>query len=55
MSTKATFTITGDIEAFDRIDNLYRAFRREGAKLLKNWEIKIEAEYEEKEGETEQP
>ncbi len=51
MATRATFIITGDIEAFDRVDNLFRALKREGAKALKNWEIKIDATYEEKEGE----
>jgi len=48
---KATFTITGEIEEFERVDNLYRSLKREGEKLLKNWEIKLDVEYEEKEGE----
>ncbi len=53
MSARATFTIVGDIEEFGRIDNLYRALKREGSKMLKNWEITVEASYEEKEGEKE--
>ena len=48
---KAIFTITGEIEEFDRIDNLYRSLKREGEKLLKNWEISLNVEYTEKEGE----
>lgn len=51
--TKATFTITGDIERFDRVDNLYRSIKREGSKMLKNWTIEVKAEYSEKEGEKE--
>ncbi|MBA7544817.1 hypothetical protein ES705_37178 [subsurface metagenome] len=48
---KATFTISGDIEEFDRVDNLYRSLKREGAKMLKNWKIEVNAEYTEVEGE----
>ena len=50
---KATFTITGEIEEFDRIDNLYRSLKREGAKMLSDWEISVSAEYNEKAGERE--
>ncbi len=50
---KATFTITGEIEEFDRVDNLYRSLKREGAKMLKNRVITVSADYEEKEGERE--
>jgi len=50
---KAKFTITGEIEEFDRVDNLYRSLKREGAKMLKNWTIEVNAEYTEKEGEKE--
>lgn len=46
---KATFTITGDIEEFDRVDNLYRVMKREGIKMLKNWTITIATTFEEKE------
>lgn len=48
---KATFTITGEIEEFDRVDNLYRSLKREGAKMLKNWVISVNADYSEVEGE----
>lgn len=48
---KATFKITGEIEAFDRIDNLYRTLKREGSKMLKNWVIEVDADYTEKQGE----
>ena len=48
---KATFTITGEIEEFDRLDNLYRSLKREGSKLLKNWKITVAADYEEIQGE----
>jgi len=42
---KATFKITGEIDEFDRIDNLYRSLKREGEKMLKNWIIEVNAEY----------
>jgi len=48
---KTTFKITGDIEAFDRIDNFYKSMKREAIKMLKNWEIVVDAEYVEKQGE----
>ena len=50
---RATFTISGEIEEFDRIDNVYRSLKTQGSKLLKNWEITVEAKYSEKEGEKE--
>jgi len=49
MVPRATFTMTGDIENFDRIDNVFKALKREGEKLLKNWTIKVDAEYTESE------
>jgi len=49
----ATIKISGEIERFDRIDNVFITLKREGAKLLKNWTIEIEAKYEEKQGEKE--
>ena len=49
----AMFKITGDIEDFDRMDNLYKVLKREGVKLLKNWKIEIEASYSETKGEKE--
>lgn len=48
---KAMFKISGDIEAFDRVDNLYRSLRREGEKGLKDWVIEVNVDYTEKEGE----
>lgn len=48
---RATFTIIGEIGEFDRIDNLYRALKREGQKALTNWEIRVQAEYVETEAE----
>lgn len=48
---RATFQITGDIEEFGRVDNLYRVMRREGEKLLKNWVIKVDVAYTESEKE----
>ena len=44
---RATYKISGDITEFDRIDNLYRALKREGEKLLKNWTIEVTAEFSE--------
>ena len=48
---QATVTIKGSIEDFSRIDNLYRALRREGDKLLTHWTIDVEVQYSEKKGE----
>ena len=45
---QAVFTISGEIEAFDRIDNLYNALKSQGSKALKNWEIKVDVSYSEK-------
>lgn len=45
---QCTFTIVGDIVAFDRIDDVYKALKREGEKLLKNWTITVTAEFTEK-------
>lgn len=47
---RAEFKITGDIAQFDRIDDLYKVMRREGIKLLTNWEITVKAEYAEQQG-----
>ncbi len=44
---RAEFIMSGEIAAFDRIDDVYTAMKREGAKLLKNWEITVKAEYSE--------
>lgn len=53
MIPRATFTITGDVAEFERVDNLYRTMKREGGKMLKNWEINLTVDYSEKEGEKE--
>ena len=39
--------MTGEITAFDRIDDVYKALKREGIKLLTNWEISVKAEFSE--------
>lgn len=46
-----TITITGNIEDFTRLDNLYRSLKREGDKLLSEWTINVDAKYTEKKGE----
>lgn len=45
---EASFTITGNIQDFTRLDNLYAALKRESDKLLTTWEIAIEVKYSEK-------
>ncbi len=50
---RAVFTIEGEIEDFSRIDNIYRVLKREGEKLLSNWKIKFDIQFEESEGEGE--
>ncbi len=52
---KAVFTIEGTIEDFARVDNLYKNLKREGDKLLKDWKIKFDIEYEETQGKGEIP
>jgi len=49
----ASFKITGEIDDFDRMDNVFRSLKREGEKLLKNWKIEIDASYSESQGEKE--
>ena len=44
---KATFTITGDIADFGRVDNVYSALKREGSKLLRNWTMNVNVDFEE--------
>lgn len=48
---RAVFTISGDITAFDRVDNVYNALKREGVKLLENWEIRVVLDYHESQAE----
>lgn len=52
---KSTFTITGDIKDFSRVDNVYAALKREVSKALKNWSMKIDISHEESQGEGEIP
>jgi len=49
----AVFTISGEVKDFSRVDNIYRTMKREGEKLLDNWEIDFKVEFEEKMGEGE--
>lgn len=48
---EATFTITGSIEDFTRLDNLYKSLKREAEKLLSGWELNVKVQYSEKKGE----
>ena len=47
---QATFKITGEIKDFNRLDNVYKALKREGEKLLDKWTIEVTAEYTETKG-----
>jgi len=49
MEPEVVVTLTGKISDFSRIDNVYTTLKREGAKLLKNWDLKIHVTYEESE------
>lgn len=48
---EATFIIKGSIEDFTRLDNLYKSLKREGDKLLSDWNIDVTVQYSEKKGE----
>ncbi len=48
---EATFTISGSIEDFTRLDNLYKSLKRESDKLLADWTMNVEVKYSEKKGE----
>lgn len=48
---QANFIIRGDVEDFTRMDNLYKALKRESEKMLSKWTLDIEVKYSEKEGE----
>lgn len=50
---KATFSISGEIKDFSRVDNIYRTMKREGEKLLDDWTINFDVTFEEKKGEGE--
>ena len=49
MEPELTVILTGKIEDFSRIDNVYTVLKREGSKLLKGWEISIDVKFSEKE------
>ncbi len=49
---RTTVTMSGDIRNFAQIDNLYIAVKREGIKALKEWELNIQVDFSEKEGES---
>ena len=55
MAIQATFTIQGEIEDFTRIDNVYRALKREGIKFLHNPKIIVKVDYQEVVGTAEIP
>jgi len=42
-------SLKGKIADFTRLDNLYNVLKREGSKLLKDWELSIDVEYKESE------
>ncbi len=46
---QVVITLTGNIADFTRLDNVYKAMKRESAKLLKNWELKIDVNFQETE------
>lgn len=48
---ESTFIIKGEVEDFTRLDNLYKALKREGDKLLTAWSIDVSVTYAEKQGE----
>jgi len=50
ITPKATFKIAGDIKDFAQIDNLFKALKREGIKLMKNWIIEVDVTYTEEAG-----
>ncbi|KKN18533.1 hypothetical protein LCGC14_0954820 [marine sediment metagenome] len=43
--------ITGNIEDFTRLDNVYRTLKREAGKLLSDWKMDFEVTYQESQGE----
>ena len=52
MVPRATFKISGEIDDFLKVDNLYKAMKTQGVKLLKNWTIEVSMEFTESETET---
>jgi len=51
---ECTFTITGNIHDFTRLDNIYKALLREASKLLTDWTLSASVQYSEKQGEVQQ-
>ncbi len=41
--------LTGTVVDFSRIDNVYTVLKREGSKLLKDWEINVNVTFSEQE------
>ncbi len=48
MEPELTVILTGKIDDFARIDNVYTTLKREGMKLLKDWEMSIDVKFSEK-------
>ena len=45
---EATFTLSGNIADFTRLDNLYKSLKREAEKLLSDWTFDVKVTYSEK-------
>ena len=50
---EATFTISGNIKDFSRIDNLYASLKREAGKMMEQWKIIVDVKYTESQSESE--
>ena len=50
---EATFTISGNIKDFTRIDNLYNSLKREAGKMMEQWKIEVNVKYTETQSESE--
>jgi len=50
---QAIIKISGTIDDFTRMDNVYRSLKREAGKLLTGWKLEIEVKYEETQGQKE--
>lgn len=49
MAKQVEIRLTGTIEDFARIDNVYTSLKREGKKLLSNWKLDINVSFSESE------
>lgn len=49
MAKQVEIKLTGTIEDFARIDNVYTSLKREGSKLLKDWKMEINVSFSESE------